>query len=69
MNTFKEPLEHKVCPVCNRPYSFIRARVTLQDPKREICISCGKDEELSQRNEKAPGWNQSAFSKKNLKLL
>lgn len=49
MKPTQEPLEHKVCPMCNRPYSFIRARVTLQNPKREICLECGRIEELSRR--------------------
>lgn len=45
----KEPIDNIRCPVCNRPYSFTRARGTLQDPKREICLECGRIQELSQR--------------------
>ncbi len=36
----------KECESCLRPYSYIRARVTLYSPKRrDICLSCGAAEE------------------------
>ncbi len=35
----------KECESCHRPYSFIRARVTIQNPRRDICLECGRKEE------------------------
>lgn len=54
MKPIKEPIDNIRCPVCLRNYSYIRARVTLQGPKREICLSCGatQEKELSQRKQK-----------------
>ncbi len=33
------------CSKCERPYSYIRCRVTMQNPYRNICLTCGADEE------------------------
>ncbi len=35
----------KECSACFRPYSFIRARVTLQNPRRDVCLECGAKEQ------------------------
>lgn len=43
MKPTKEPIDNIRCPVCLRNYSYIRARVTLQDPKRDWCLVCCRD--------------------------
>jgi len=37
----KIPQDQIECPLCHRPYSFIRARVTLKNPYRNMCLECG----------------------------
>jgi hypothetical protein len=34
-----EPKDHKVCPVCNLPYAFVRCRVTMAD-RTNMCLLC-----------------------------
>lgn len=39
----KQPEDHIICPRCQRPYSFIRARFTTNKGEN-MCINCGQKE-------------------------
>lgn len=41
--------ENIECPKCQRPYSFIRARVTMQNPVRNRCLECGAKEQEEEK--------------------
>ncbi len=32
------------CPVSTSPYGFVKCRVTLQNPKRDMCVPCAEEE-------------------------
>lgn len=42
-----QPLDHKQCSVCDKPYGFVRCRVTLNTSsgKRNVCLACAVAEE------------------------
>lgn len=39
----KQPKDHVYCPSCDRPYGFIRCRLTIDG--RNICLGCAVIEE------------------------
>lgn len=45
MKPEKQPKDHVWCPVCGRPYGFIRCRITLRNPTRNLCMACAVEEE------------------------
>ncbi len=41
----RQPEDHILCPQCNLPYGFVRCRITLSSPKRNLCLKCAVEEE------------------------
>ncbi len=40
MQQEKQPKDWTECPACFRDYSFIRCRITLKNPTRNLCLEC-----------------------------
>lgn len=41
----KQPIDHVYCSKCGLPYGFIKCRITLKNPHRNICLKCAVEEE------------------------
>lgn len=41
----KIPEDWVICPECNLPYGFIKCRITLRNPTRNMCLKCAVQKE------------------------
>lgn len=41
----QQPRDWTYCSACDRSYGFIKCRVTLNSPHRNICLGCAVEEE------------------------